>query len=169
MGLWGRIKSLFSSEEGSDERDLRNLADHLMFMAVGSYVNMIDEFPRLEDVPEEKYDFFLTNGAVFVALHGVEANQSAERYQQVAKATEDRLRERWGEYAARAVVDCNEFVDDALAGTAEIPEGEYGDALAAAVGMWIVWNLFGEKPGDGEMRLVRVLGGYAVAAGSEYW
>lgn len=169
MNWWGRIKGWLSSKDQAAPSGLDGLVDNLRIMSVGSYLTMADEFPQLREISSDKYDFFMANAAVSMALYGIEAGRSEVEYHRALRSVEDRLRELWGEDAARAILDCNEFVEDALPSPAEIPEGEYGEALIAAVGMWIVWNLFGEEPKDDQMRLVSVLGRYAVTAGGEYW
>src|SRR5690606_10389493 len=147
MGLLDR---LFGKKKEEASVDTESLVDMIYMMVIPSYQRFLDEVPKLAQVTPEQFDFFMTNAGVCCALMGLELHRSRAEYEHALRAAESRLSDRWGEDGARAVLDCNQFVAQSLSGPNEVTGA---DALPAALGTWIVWNLFQEKPADEDLKL----------------
>ncbi len=137
--------------------------------AAGIFTPLWDRFPSLNSVDTEQWDFCLTVAGVFMAASRLN-NLS------VGDKREDRLMEivadhlnRWKPDGIRGFEDCKVLYQlefDRLTAAGHEPRFVATDA----VGIWIVWNVFGHSPrGEEECELVRATGALVTHAFFDWW
>lgn len=135
----------------------------------------------------QKWDFFVTAAGVFVAISALEcADGERHRLEKLifrqpkvtpsddqstgiaAHLTAERqaLFDLWGRAGRAAVNDCSGFVEKVVE---EAQPGRRANALAAAIGSWVLWNIYGESPASDEADLAGAIGHLAISNFANYW
>lgn len=137
--------------------------------AVGLLLPLLNEFPVLEQVDVEHWDFILTIAGVFMAATRLNNLRLGDK-------REDKLMEaialdldKWDSDGIRAFEDCKglfEKVFDQLTASGLEPLFVASDAI----GTWIVWNVLGRKAQTHEeYNLIRAVGIMVTSAFFDWW
>lgn len=126
------------------------------------HLDLAQRFPVLSPVYEGDWMFFTTVAAVWSASATINIyipdNQQSE-----VRAYISRDLAEWHPGAVRAIHDLTVFIAN---GAEDEPQPSY---LPAAVGLWIVWNLFGREPSDSECWAGSAIGNRIVDQFTPYW
>ena len=138
--------------------------DHYWLVSGRSFRNFADEFQVLQQAGEARFRFCFTVAAT-TALLMKAGGADEEDDEDLLSDVTDGLRRRWGPEGEEAVLDCSEFVKGGMQGLEGI------DALAYSIGLWAVWNILDQEPGEEHTHLATVVGRMAVTVGTEtdYW
>lgn len=138
--------------------------------AISMFTPNLDEHPCLGAVNSENWDFVLTVAGVFTAVVRIGSLRLEEAREQklMDKISEHCI--KWNaEKALPALNDCRSFVDkniDALTAAGH----EHGSVFFDALGLWIIWNVFGRAPQtDEERKLVHVVGSETAHTFYNWW
>jgi hypothetical protein len=133
--------------------------------AAASNFALLSEFPILESVPLESWDFFVTVAGVFVATTRL-ASFPEEREAQLTTQVVANLNE-WSPRGLAGLRDCEAFFERTCEGLSKVKDPNF--IAADSLGMWIVWNVLERRPAFEDMGLVRAIGGLTIARFCDWW
>ncbi|OGC09416.1 hypothetical protein A3J90_02630 [candidate division WOR-1 bacterium RIFOXYC2_FULL_37_10] len=140
--------------------------------AVSSFVPTLDRFPILSEIDLKHWDFIVSVAGVFIAaslLNNLQLKSDQEDLlmEIVAKKLND-----WDPDGIRAFEDCKSLFEteyDRLKASSEYQK-DNRFLSSDALGIWIVWNLFGRQPqSDEEVNFVRTIGSTVTHAFFDWW
>jgi hypothetical protein len=159
----------------SKEDPLVELAETLVQAAnanaITAFIPTLDRFPALKRVDTQQWDFFITIAGVFIAATRL-VNLRFEKSREEAllqKVTEG-LAQWDAANGIRGYEDCHSFFDRTADGL-EKSGHDRRFVASDAIGLWVVWNLFGGPPGGSEedRALIRVIGGSVTHIFFKWW
>jgi hypothetical protein len=113
------------------------------------------------------WDFVVSVGGVAVAVSRLFDQVSARQFAQLLPRIVQEL-DAWDEQGSPALEDCRAFIARSLAGNpAQRQPGHV--AIADALGMWILWNLYGHCPSYAESAPARTIGKMLQATFAAWW
>ena len=135
--------------------------------AIVSFQSVDKEFHLAVDSsnPFSAWDFFVTVGGVTVAVFSLFQRFPEEKavrlFNQICKELDE-----WDVNGSRALEDCRAFIARSLQGS----PGQHSDVTPKdALGMWVLWNIYGRCPSDEEAKPARAIGGMLEHAFSSWW
>lgn len=163
------LKSLVGGKTTALIKQANELIPMARVHAVGSYHVISDSHPALKKIDQKWWEFVVTTAGTFIAMSRLGSLKlNVKQSNLVADIVSAQLVE-WDSRGPRAFDDCQAFVDkniDIL--TAAGHEARF--VASDALGLWIVWNVFGKDSGmDDERQLVRSIGGLTVQAFFDWW
>ena len=133
-------------------------------------LNPVDaEFQIAQRTNDElpSWDFFVTVGGVAVAVSRLFDRVSARRFAQLLPRIREDL-DAWDEQGSTALEDCRAFIARSLVGNPV--HGQPGHVeMTDALGMWILWNLYGRCPSNAESAPARTIGKMLQATFAGWW
>jgi hypothetical protein len=154
---------LFQKLMGKKDDPLREQAERLVSSALVNattmFVPMLDQYPLLNTVKPDSWDFFVTIASVLIAASRLEKSRlSNNRKRELMDVVVRSLADWSPENGIRGFEDCKAMFErnyDALTGS----QHESRFIAADAIGMWVIWNLLGTRPeAEEERKLVRSVG-----------
>ncbi len=163
-----------SDDRAFDDRDsfvlrARVLVQGCKIVAIPSIPVLSKQFPLLDAIDRENWDFILTVAGVFIATSRLEQlNLSNSRKQAVLNVIADSLNQ-WHPDGRYAFEDCKALFEDEFDRLRT--EGEEELYIGSdALGLWIVWNILGHEPqNEEEARLQRAVGVLVIGALLDFW
>lgn len=148
------------------------LASAAKALAISSYADFQDEYPIIEQIKTEHWDFILTIAGIFVAV-------SQLNHENISEQDKDSLLDSVTNSAIEiypssidACEDCRIFVDRTYDGLAKEKYYQSNSKFlfSDSLGSWVVWNLFGHAASnEDERKLIRVLGAFFVHSFISWW
>ena len=135
--------------------------------ATTSLTALLDEYPVLKQVDPTQWDFFVTVGAVFIAISRLANFVPEERTNRLTETVAENL-DQWSKYGLGAFEDCKAFFErthDGLSQDGTDPTFIASDAL----GSWIVWNVLERRPELEDMKLAHVIGAMTIHTFYNWW
>ena len=133
-------------------------------------LNPVDEAFHTARVTHDElssWDFFVTIGGVSVAVSCLSDRVSARRFAELLPRLREQL-DAWDPQASAALEDCRAFITRSLQG--KLSQGDPGHpTITDALGMWILWNLYGRCPSYEESAPARTIGGMLEQAFAGWW
>lgn len=164
MGFLRWLRSLFGGRSSATESDSRGVVIIARAVATSAYVDFAQSHPVLGDTDLDTWDFFATVACVYAAIAHLDVHSSGDAFESGARGAMTDL-EEWSGDGVRAYLDCKAFVERAMEGASECERGVY----PAALGSWVVWNLFGRAPTSDDVALVAEIGALAANFGASVW
>ena len=154
---------------------LRERAERLVpsasVFATSMFVPMRKQYPLLEKVHPEQWDFVLTIAGVFTAATRLQSLRLGDdRQTMLINAIEDGL-VRWSpKNGVRGFVDCKAMFEQTFDELTNI-QHEPRYIASDSVGWWVVRNFLGSQPSadEEERKLVRAVGVMVVHTFSSWW
>lgn len=126
------------------------------FAAISLYTRLATKFAKVREFDPGTFDAFMTSATACRALQYRQRARSEDEYRANLAEAVEVLRDLFGERGPEALYDCDRFTRRRMK---TVPRGvSRVQAVTAAFGLWVVWNLLGEKPGEGDDELISAIG-----------
>jgi hypothetical protein len=113
----------------------------------------------------EGWDFFVTVAAVYVAMRALAKSVPDETFRAVGAGVFKKL-DKWNPDGSRGFDDCQKFVERSLRSSGATRNDVM---IEDAIGMWLLWNLYGRAPTVEESAPARPLGGFLLHTFQNWW
>jgi hypothetical protein len=139
--------------------------------AISAFIPLLNRFPFLESVDTKQWDFVLTIAGVFIAVTRLSNLELGEHREEELLMKVSAGLDQWdAANGIRGFEHCKSVYEtnfDALTNSGH----ERRFITSDAIGLWIVWELFGGPQGvtDKETALIRVVGGMVTHAFFDWW
>lgn len=148
------------------------MVSFVQFAVISLQSDVAEEFNSIRALDSEDWNFFVTVAHVYCALAWLVPKVSAERYSVLCSIVNTELN-AWNRNGQRALEDCTNFVNRTAQrlvsdeGHKQRTEDKF--AYTDALGMWVLWNLYGRKTSYEKARPARAIGGVAFTSMASYW
>jgi hypothetical protein len=147
----------------------RSLVQVCHAYAVSGFQTLSENYPQLDGVDIEHWDFIVTVACVFIAASRLEKTQLTEKQKEPLREIIANNLDGWKPDAVGAYFDCKSLFEkefDRLTAKGHEPRFIGSDAI----GLWIVWNVLGHAPRSvEEKQLLRAVGGMVIVGLFDYW
>lgn len=153
------------------QRQAQTVVPTARALAVSSFASVVNEPPAVDRVSRDDWDFFVTIACVFVAASAVSRLRDPEAEDLALEVITSTLND-WNEDALRAFDDCKQMFEQTFDELASSPayQNDRRFLTSDSVGLWIAWNLLGQKPSSAdEYKLVRTAGVLTTAGFANWW
>jgi len=138
--------------------------------AISAFIPLLDRYPTLQSVDTKQWDFLLTIAGVFIAVTRLSNLKLGEQREEELLMKVSAALDQWdAANGIRGFEHCKSVYEtnfDALTNSGHERRFITSDAL----GLWIVWELFGPQGvGEKEKELIRVVGGGVTHAFFDWW
>lgn len=141
-------------------KQAKDLAKVANIISISSFTTLAAEYPFLEQCDLDDWDFFMTAGAIFIALNNLQIQVSGDQF--IALYPSAELQE-WHAKGEDAISDCQKFVH-------KLTEDSPGTVDPTdALGMWVLWNLLRREPTFEEAQAARGVGTILVSGVEGWW
>lgn len=133
--------------------------------AIGTFQSIDERFHLKVNSPDQlrHWDTLMLVGGVTVALSCLRERVTADGFMRLFSRVCREL-DRYDPIGSRALEDCIAFIERSVTSAAE-PRVSAEDAL----GMWVLWNLYGRFPTLEESAPASAIGGLLSHTFSEWW
>lgn len=141
---------------------------------------------RVAESGTDSWDFFASVAMTYFALHLIGRGLTSDEYERICRIAFDppprepslvsygaavgaveKFDIDWRTLGPRALADCTIFVERLTDGVDDVAEGSR--TALVGVGSWVLWNVYGAKPGSGDDRLLAILGPGLARAAATFW
>jgi hypothetical protein len=168
----GFIDKLFGRKEDMLTKQAEKLVSAANVFAVSFFVPTLDRFSILSEVKPKHWDFIVSVAGVFVAATRLNDLRLDNKRKEILMDVVTKELNTWDPDGIRAFGDCKQLFEMEYDRLSTISEYQKDNHLLAsdALGIWIVWNVFGRQPqNDEEVELVRVIGSAVTHAFFGWW
>jgi hypothetical protein len=168
----GFIDKLFGHKEDTLTKQAKNLVSAANVFAVSLFVPTLDRFSILSEIKPKHWDFIVSVAGVFIAATRLNSLRLDSKREEILMDIVTKEFNTWDPDGIRAFEDCKQLFEmeyDRLSTLSEYQKDNHSLA-SDALGIWIVWNVFGRQPqSDEEVELVRVIGSAVTHAFFGWW
>lgn len=162
---------LDESENSAVLKQAKTVVPAARALSVSSFAQTASDLPLLKAVRVDDWDFFVTVASVFIAASTINRLGDPEVEDSALDVITTELN-AWNRDALRAFEDCKEMFERTFDELALSPPylGDRQFLACDSVGLWIAWNLLGQKPSsEDEYKLVRTVGILTTASFANWW
>ncbi len=162
----GIVDRLLGRRNPSDEK-AKSLVETARIFAITTFEPVDKEFHLKVETAEQlqAWDTLMTVGGVAVALYSLRDRAPSDRFVQLVVRICKEL-DGWNKIGSKALEDCRGFIERSSQGK----KGESVDVSREdALGVWVLWNLYGRCPTHEESKPARAIGGMLGHTFSAWW
>jgi hypothetical protein len=139
-------------------------------LVVDLYTDLLKDYPIIEEIKPDHWDFVLTIAGSFVAVSLLDYEKTSEYVNNAIFDVVNKAGIKIYPDFVEVLEDCRSFVNNTYDSLATSQQYDSKFLFLDSLGIWIVWNLFGHEPSNNyESNLIRILGGFIVHSFVSYW
>ncbi len=166
MGFFG---GRFKAKGEPLKKQAQTLVQAAKINAISMFTPLLEKYPILEKADLKNWDFILTVAGVFVASSRLNILMNGNDREEYLMDIVAKTMSEWDTAGIRGFEDCNSFFEDEC-NRLEKDGHEIQFIASDALGIWIIWNIFGKPPeSHNELKLARTLGGMIMDDFSNWW
>lgn len=158
------FQKFFGSPSDSRLRErASNLVPASSLAAIAMLSPLARTYPALVHVDTDRWDFLVQIAGVHVALLALAGRRDPDALHQIIRSDLDKI----GGRAAEFLADCAAFGNEALQDPSRFDDPQ--EELGNAIGIWILWNLYGRAPMFDEAAPAKTIGGMLFSTFGTWW